>query len=480
MRLRNCRKWFGLVLLSVMLLIPAGVKADWVRINETGDMHYVDEDGTVLTNQWIGNRHVNADGLMDRNKFLTKTVKRVSKRVFVGDDGVIISNFKKGWYKIGNDYYFYNAKGKKLRNRFVKYKGSRYYVDEQGRRVTGLQEIKDQLYYFDNDGVRQTGWQTVDGKTYYFLPTTGAAVQNQIYKMPSNKKSYGFDSDGVKITGWYEFNDHAYYFNDNMKTGWVTIDNKTYYLIKSSKKKGQRAEGIYSVAGKLYYFDTKTGQMLVNTTVEHKGRKYIISAAGVCTVVPDSDAPSDKMLFFLTFESGSQAYNQTGGDYGSACGAYQFDYRYALLPFVKYAYASNPAVCPEFKTYAAYTSGLKLKSNTKFYKAWHAIYKRNPKTFSAMQDTFAKVNYYDNVETKLFNLGVDLTERSDVVKGAVFSYSIQHGQNSAVSVIQSLKVKSSMSDAKLLKKLYKKRKAAFPAYASRYNQELQLALSLLK
>ena len=186
------------------------------------------------------------------------------------------------------------------------------------------------------------------------------------------------------------------------------------------------------------------------------------------------------LLFFLTFESGSDAYNQTGGDYGNACGAYQFDNRYSLLPFVKYAYSKDPTLCKEFKKYAKYTDGTKLKSNQKFYKAWHKIYTRNPYLFAELQDTYARQEYYDPVERTLALAGIDLASRPDIVKGAVYSYSIQHGQTAAISAVKACKLRSTMTDEKFLKKLYNYRKKNFPTYANRYSAEYTLAMSRLR
>ena len=135
---------------------------------------------------------------------------------------------------------------------------------------------------------------------------------------------------------------------------------------------------------------------------------------------------SDTMLFFTLFESGGDAYGQVGGDNGSACGKYQFDYRYSLLPFIKYCYSSDPTFFKEFKTFARYTDSqkYKLKSNTKLYSAWRKIYNRDRDRFKAYQDSYAKQEYYDVTERVLSStFGISLAGRPDVVKGAVFSYS---------------------------------------------------------
>lgn len=366
----------GILLFMLLLLLGAPCSASaasytWKSVGNGNKQCY--KNGTKLVkNKWVGDRHLNASGYMDRNTWVNKKVNGVSTRVFVRNDGKWVKNFKAGWQKIKKKYYYYNASG-------------------------------------------------------------------------------------------------------TMMTGWITVGGKTYYADKST---GVRVKGLQSIDGKLYSFSSG-GVLRKNKKVTHKGKKYIADEQGVCTPVTDSARPGASMLFFLKFESGSAAYDQTGGDHGNACGAYQFDNRYSLLPFVKYAYAQNPTLCKEFKKFAKFKVGTKLKSNNKFYKAWHKIYARNPQLFSQMQDTFAKQQYYDPVERTLALSGIDIVSRSDVVKGAVYSYSIQHGQTSAVSAVKACKLKSTMTDAKFLKKLYKYRMKRFPQYKSRYTSEYSMALSLL-
>ena len=372
---------------------------------------------------------------------------------------------------------YYDEHGKLVKGKWFKVKKKRYYAKPNGTLATGINKINGKLYYFDKKGVNRAGWVTTKKGKYYFVSAKKYAATG--FFTFKNKKTYYFNQNGIMQTGWVTINDKEYYFKDYMRTGWITQNSKKYYLVKSSGRKGQKVYGVFSIGGKLYYFDADTGELQYNTTVEYNDRTYTVDANGVCTVKPDNRAPSADMLFFLKFESGSAAYNQTGGDGGKACGAYQFDYRYALLPFVKYAYAENKLVCKEFAPYVKYKNGSKLKGNKDFYKAWHQIYKRNKKTFSALQDTYARINYYDNVERRLQMAGIDIASRSDVVKGAIFSYSIQHGQTSAINAVRAIKPKSATSDAQFLKKLYDYRKKAFPLYAIRYTQEYKAALAIL-
>ncbi len=375
MNTKKIKRGFLLLTLLMLLGIPCVVNAasyTWKSTSD-GNMQCYKNGTELVKNKWVGDKHLNKNGYMDRNTWVSKKVNGVKTRVFVRDDGKWVKNFKGGWQKINKQYYYYTSEGK-------------------------------------------------------------------------------------------------------MVTGWIKIGSKMYYVSKSTKT---RVKGIFSISKKLYYFSSG-GVLQTNKKITYNGREYMADERGVCTPVADSGTPDENMLFFLTFESGSEAYNQTGGDHGNACGAYQFDNRYSLLPFVKYAYAQNPTLCKEFKKYAKYTDGTKLKSNNKFFKAWNKVYKRDPRLFAKLQDTYARQEYYDPVERMLALSGIDLASRPGVVKGAVYSYSIQHGQTAAVSAVKACKIKTTTTDAKFLKKLYNYRKQKFPAYASRYSAEYNLALSKLK
>lgn len=473
--MKNKRFFTGILMLAIMLILAVPISANaatytWRSIGNGDRQCY--KNGKLVKNRWVDNKHLNARGVMDRNKWVKRKIDGQVKTVFVRNDGKYVPNFRGGWQKIGSKYYYYSSSGVMYRSKWINLVGKRYYVNKSGYRLTGLVKMSDGLRYFTKDGVNKTGWLTIDGKRYYFHSGTRAAVKNGIFKFKSGN-AYYFDAAGVMQTGWKKVNGKYYYFKDSMVKGWQTIDNKRYYFNPTT---GERMHGVCSINGRLYCFHAKTGEQLKNKTVTYKGRKYVVDKNGLCTLIPDVKGPSAKMLFFLTFESGSQAYNQTGGDHGCACGAYQFDYRYSLLNFVKYAYSQNAALCKEFKPYAGLTSGASLKSNKKFYKAWNTIYQRDKKTFSSLQDVFAKTNYYDPVEYTLALSGYNLAGRPDAVKGAVYSYSIQHGASAAVAAVKAVKLTSDMSNKVFLKKLYSYRIKKFPAYENRYVAEYNVAL----
>lgn len=75
--------------------------------------------------------------------------------------------------------------------------------------------------------------------------------------------------------------------------------------------------------------------------------------------------------------------------------------------------------------------------------------------------------------------GIDVDKRADVIKGVLFSYSIQHGSLTAANNIKGA-VNNAMSDAEFIKAVYSDRMNRYPAYSSRYTEERDTALKMLK
>lgn len=193
------------------------------------------------------------------------------------------------------------------------------------------------------------------------------------------------------------------------------------------------------------------------------------------------------ILFFTQYESGDAGYAQTGGDNGNAYGKYQFDYRYSLYDMIKYAYQKNPTIFSDFAQFMVYGSRSNFttwyesdKSNNcrKVSQAWSNCYNRSPQTFKQYQDEYAYNAYYVPARDGLLSKGININNRSDIAKGSVFSYSIQHGSGTAVSHISSV-VNNTMSDRDFVTAVYDKRISSYPAYSTRYNSEKLQALTLL-
>ena len=74
----------------------------------------------------------------------------------------------------------------------------RCYIDSERNKLIGLNWIEGKWYYFDENGYLKTGWQTVEEKTYYFSLETGERYENGAYMIEDEE--YTFDENGEVIS----------------------------------------------------------------------------------------------------------------------------------------------------------------------------------------------------------------------------------------------------------------------------------------
>lgn len=146
---------------------------------------------------------------------------------------------------------------------------------------------------------------------------------------------------------------------------------------------------------------------------------------------PTKQAATDRIwLGWTVRESGSKGPRCVNGDKGRAQGKYQFDYRYALVPFMEYCIAYNPGHYAGFKQYIKLGAGnAKLVYNTGFVTLWQGFCDDYPVEFERLQDTYAYRVYYLEAKRYIRNLfGIDMDNHSPAVKGTLFSMAIRSGQ----------------------------------------------------
>lgn len=163
---------------------------------------------------------------------------------------------------------------------WAKRDGYRYYYDEDGVSLKGVQKIKGKTYYFNRiDGAMETGWQIVDGKKCYFDEKKGYEVFNQWIEDDGDKyyvgedgtvkkmewintggKTYYTKSDGKMAKDWFKVDDSWYYFNEDgvMATStWKMNGDKWQYL----ENNGQSAVGWLQLGDKWYYFKDPSAEL---------------------------------------------------------------------------------------------------------------------------------------------------------------------------------------------------------------------------
>ena len=226
-----------------------------------GEYYYADSTGKLVTSgsAYIGTELLSGEGWygFDADGKLIKT------GFVIGGDGYTYyynnGERAKGFTKIGEDYYFFNAGSGKMykdANMWVGandygVEGGMHYFDADGKMFIpnvehGAKKIVNEngKLYFTIDGVKMTnGLYTLDD-AYYYARSSGELVVGNSYYLGTDLLSgegwYGFDADGKLI-----------------KTGFVIGgDGYTYYY-----NNGERAKGFTKIGEDYYFFNAGSGKM---------------------------------------------------------------------------------------------------------------------------------------------------------------------------------------------------------------------------
>ena len=178
----------------------------------------------------------------------------------------------KGIQKIGNGTYCFNPETGVQEFGYRIYNNKKYYFNAKtGIMETGFISVNSNTtYYFLPEGDVKKGISIIDGNTYYFNLDTGA--QEFGYKIQDNKRYYfdeelGYAIEGKRTVNQGKDNEATFYFTKtgDVKTGFITIDEKTYYFNESKDNPntyGVMRFGHQILNGKNYYFSLDSGTLL--------------------------------------------------------------------------------------------------------------------------------------------------------------------------------------------------------------------------
>lgn len=200
---------------AMAMPVMAAQAAGWTE--EDGSLRYYDSDGYVLTDSW--KKHNDDWYYLDENGDITKNAQ--VDEYYVNAEGKRVSD---QWVSVPNEnywdedgapeffWYYYGSNGKMTVSKFKTIENKTYYFDDDGRMVTGLQNIDGSNYYFGNvaDGAMKKGWvklETEDDETgdedfWSYFGSEGKRIENQVDKR-INEAYYTF-ADGKMVTGWYK------------------------------------------------------------------------------------------------------------------------------------------------------------------------------------------------------------------------------------------------------------------------------------
>lgn len=209
-----------------------------------------------------------------------------------------------GWKPAADGIHFvYYKAGVLQKSEWLTLDKNKYYVDENGYRVTGFAIISKVKYYFDDNGVlKKKIWLTVDGEDYYanedgyvllsqwlykegtlvYVKADGAVAKSELYKIGS--KTYYFNSAGKRSKGFKKVDGKYYYCDKNgviQKKKWITKSGKKYYL----QKNGVRVQSKLIKIGKYKYYFNSKGHLVKNKKITYGTTIYKADKKGHCKKV---------------------------------------------------------------------------------------------------------------------------------------------------------------------------------------------------
>lgn len=293
-------------------------------VENYGRTYYLDENG----NKAIGSKDINGEwhyfdqyGEQVEDRFAPngRYYDKYGKQVDFGTNRYFELNGE--WYYAGNDgailngpqtidgvKVYFNQGGVQVKGYFVRDEGdnkSRYYDKDSGALATNQYVIaynpykhRNERYYVNDQGIRLTGPQTIDGKQVYFDKYEGSQVFDNF-----GDDGYFYDQDGNRVNlgtnRYVQVKGNWYYVGEDGKilTGEQTIDGAHVYF----EYGGKQVKGDFDY--KNQFHDKDSGNLVTNRFVTVKDKTYFIGADSKAikgaTVI-------DNVEYFFDKETGAQ------------------------------------------------------------------------------------------------------------------------------------------------------------------------------
>ena len=268
-------------------------------VENYGRTYYLDENG----NKAIGSKEINGewhyfdqygeqveDRFAPNGRYYDKYGKQVdfgTNRYFelngewyyAGNDGAIL----KGPQTIDGVKVYFNQGGVQVKGYFVRDEGdnkSRYYDKDSGALATNRYVVaynpykhRNERYYVNDQGIRLTGPQTIDGKQVNFDKYEGSQIFDNF-----GDDGYFYDQDGNRVNlgtnRYVQVKGNWYYVGEDGKilTGEQTIDGAHVYF----NYNGIQVKGDFDYYNQFH--DRDSGNLVTNRFVTVKDKTYFIGA----------------------------------------------------------------------------------------------------------------------------------------------------------------------------------------------------------
>ena len=264
------------------------VKGYFVKDSTDNNERYYDKDtGALATNQYI---------------IAYNPYRHRNERYYVNDQGIRLT----GPQTIdGKQVYFDTYEGSQVFDNFA---DDGYFYDQDGNRVNlGINryvQVKGNWYYVGEDGKILRGEQTIDGAHVYF-EYGGKQVKGDFdYKNQFHDK----DSGNLVTNRFVTVNDKTYFIGADSKAikGATVIDNTEYFF---DEKTGAQVKGNFASNDK--YYDGITGALVINSYVQVDKDWYYVGNDG--KRLKGSQTINNVPVYFDPYD-GKQAKGVFGND----------------------------------------------------------------------------------------------------------------------------------------------------------------------
>ena len=263
-------------------------KGYFVKDEEDNKSRYYDKDtGALATNQYV---------------IAYNPYKHRIERYYVNDQGIRLT----GPQTIdGKQVYFDTYEGSQVFDNFA---DDGYFYDQDGNRVNlGINryvQVKGNWYYVGEDGKILRGEQTIDGAHVYF-EYGGKQVKGDF---DYNKQFHDKDSGNLVTNRFVTVKDKTYFIGGDSKAikGATVIDNTEYFF---DEKTGAQVKGDFASNDK--YYDGITGALVINSYVQVDKDWYYVGNDG--KRLKGSQTINNVPVYFDTYD-GKQAKGVFGND----------------------------------------------------------------------------------------------------------------------------------------------------------------------
>lgn len=336
--------------------------------------------------------------------------------------------------------------------------------------------------YYKNGMVVKNTWEQEDG-IWYYMDASGCMASDCWQQV--NGTWYYFDPDGALHDGWLLYHDEWYYMTDaGMVTGYVDIpdeeDSDSFYFYEDGRLAVNTATPDGRAADSDGYLMPPDGT-LPAFLWDASGDPSVGTLSGLTI----AGMPAEFYMLSIAGEtSGGQIIM---GDRGRAYGICQFDYRYDLTDFIRYAYGKHPGLWAELSAYLNAVDGDEtLVGNTALQDAFSAAMARSYEAAITDQLEYMRARYWDVFRKRMDEAGYQLSTRHIAVQAAFFSVNVNCGTQTDLYLSE---IRPDLTDAEMICRLYTLRNTVLAEQnvgrrkkgtTARYRQyEPQMALDLL-